>query len=433
MKRIRITRGSLGFEREPFLQPFGFKGGYANEVWNSAVVFESDTGKTGIGLAIQSVLWSDAGVFSAYSAAGSNAVMLLLTEFAVNRLRGREFTTPLEVLDELFPEVYRYGCMVTGMDKLRETFALNALVPVDMALWRLYAAENEFASFDDLVPDSCGKALAARHEKLASIPLITYGLSLGQIRALAEGGQFLMKIKVGSDPDADGNREKMLAWDKARLSAIHDALKEYTTPYTDNGRIPYYLDANGRYDTRERLLRFLDHADHIGALERIVLFEEPFPEETRIDVSDIPVRLAADESAHNVEDAKRLIALGYRAMALKPIAKTMSRTFRILETAFAAGVPCFCADLTVNPLMVEWNKSMAARLEALPGIKTGIIESNGNQNYVNWEKMLTWHPCGGKKWAVPQKGIYLLDDEFYAESGGIFRPAPHYEQVAWGR
>ena len=88
----------------------------------------------------------------------------------------------------------------------------------------------------------------------------------------------------------------MLEWDKRRLTEIHTLLKDRRIPWTDNGRIPYYLDANGRYDSKDRLLRLLDHAEKIGALERILLFEEPFPEEYEVDVSDIPVRLAADES-----------------------------------------------------------------------------------------------------------------------------------------
>ena len=46
----------------------------------------------------------------------------------------------------------------------------------------------------------------------------------------------------------DKDPNKMLEWDKKRLKEIHDALKEMHTPYA-NGRIAYYLDANGRYDT----------------------------------------------------------------------------------------------------------------------------------------------------------------------------------------
>ncbi|MBU4200845.1 MAG: hypothetical protein KKG09_09570 [Verrucomicrobia bacterium] len=40
------------------------------------------------------------------------------------------------------------------------------------------------------------------------------------------------------------------------------------------------------------------------------------------------VRIAADESAHSVQDAKTRIDMGYNAIALKPIAKTMSMSLR---------------------------------------------------------------------------------------------------------
>ena len=44
----------------------------------------------------------------------------------------------------------------------------------------------------------------------------------------------------------------MLEWDKKRLKEIHDALKEMHTPILQTADA-YYLDANGRYDTRIEL------------------------------------------------------------------------------------------------------------------------------------------------------------------------------------
>jgi hypothetical protein len=144
----------------------------------------------------------------------------------------------------------------------------------------------------------------------------------------------------------------------------------------------------------------------------------------------VPVRLVADECAHGVDDCERLLDMGYKGFAIKPIAKTLSMSFMILERAFIAGTPCFCADLTVNPLMVDWNKNVAARLESFPGINAGIMEVNGKQNYKNWEKMITQHPMGHAPWASEKEGIYELDEEFYKQSGGIFFDAPHYREMA---
>ena len=206
-------------------------------------------------------------------------------------------------------------------------------------------------------------------------------------------------------------------------------LKDGRTPWTESGRIPYYLDANGRYDSKDRLRRLLDHADRIGALERILLFEEPFPEEYAMDVRDIPVRLVADESAHSEADARHRIALGYRAIALKPIAKTLSMSLKIARIAHEAGIPCFCADLTVCPLLVDWNKTVAARLPALPGIKIGVLESNGSQNYRHWTTMLAHHPAAGASWIEPREGLFHLGRDFYERNAGILEMPRHYREM----
>ncbi len=280
-----------------------------------------------------------------------------------------------------------------------------------------------------MIPADIRPALAYRHSTLANIPLMSYGVSLEKIAEAVDSGWFFLKIKIGSDPAGDGDQNKMLEWDKERLSAIHSLVKDRRTPYTDSGCIPYYLDANGRYDSKERLMSLIDHAEKIGALERIMILEEPFPEPMEVDVSDIPVRLAADESAHSEKDAVDRIEMGYSAIALKPIAKTMSMSLKIAKAAYERNVPCFCADLTVNPILVDWNKNVAARIAPLPGMKIGVLESNGHQNYLNWDLMKSYHPCYSKPWTNAERGIFNLNDNFYAESGGIFEPSDHYSAM----
>ncbi|HOJ10783.1 MAG TPA: hypothetical protein PK733_09345 [Clostridiales bacterium] len=426
---IMIKNTNSNFEREPLLAPFGFKGGYLSELWQVVALLESESGKRGTGLGVQSVLWSDAAVFAANSQAAGNSAMFLMTEFALQKARDLSFKTPIELLEQLLPLTYEYGRKITNNDKLRMTFALNSLVAVDNAAWIVYCKEKGISNFDDMIPEEVKPALSFKHDKLASIPLITYGVSMDGIKKTVDDGYFFLKIKIGSDPERDGNLNKMLEWDKQRLTEIHNAVKDIKIPYTENGRIPYYLDANGRYDSRDRLMKLLDYADKIGALERIILLEEPFPEEYKIDVSDVPVRLAADESAHSDMDAIERIDLGYSAIALKPIAKTMSMSFKIAKIAHERGVPCFCADLTVNPVMVDWNKNVAARLSPLPGMKIGVLESNGHQNYCNWKKMKEYHPCYGAEWIETVDGIFSLDEEFYLESGGIYKESKHYESL----
>lgn len=426
----KIVKTNLGFEREKLMAPFGFKGGHVNELWQVAVLLQDEDGNEGLGLGVQSVLWSDSAIFARYSPSAGNSIMLLLTEYAIDLLRNQTLDSPMQMMEMLVPAVHDYGKKITGNSELRKTFVLNALVPVDMALWRLYAEQKKIMFFDDLIPENTRPYLKRRQKQLAAVPLITYGLSPINVRSLVQSGMFFMKIKIGSDPDHDNDREKMLEWDCQRLTMIHEVLKDFRTPYTENGKIPYYLDANGRYDSRDRVMRLFDHADKIGALEQIILLEEPFTEGADIDVSDFPTRIVADESVHSAEDVDVLIAQGYQGIALKPIAKTISASFKILERAGAAGVPCFCADLTVNPLMVDWNKNVAARLDCLPGMRVGVLESNGYQNYTDWNRMKNYHPMGWESWVDAKNGVFGLDRNFYRYSGGIFAPAPHYREMA---
>ena len=335
-KRIAVAETGCEFEREPLIRPFGFKGGYLTNIWQSAAMIQSTSGKRGIGICTHSTLWSDAKVFTSNSEAGGNALMFAMTAHALRVLKGQTFTDPVALNDALFEEVYAYGKKITGNPKLRQTFALNALVGVDNAAWLLYAKENGITGFDEMVPAAYKPALSQRHPKAASIPLMAYAIPIEEIKQAAQDGYFFMKIKIGQP----GTQEEMLAKDMARVSAIHAALDGCRTPYTKSGKLPYYFDANGRYEKKETLLRLIDHIKKIGAFEQVALIEEPFDEEHAIDVHDVPVRLAADESAHTDKDAVERIQMGYKAIALKAIAKTLSMTMKVAQTAHERGVPC---------------------------------------------------------------------------------------------
>lgn len=426
LNKIKIVGVSSNFEREPLVRPFGFKGGNMNEIWQTVNYLESESGLHKIGLGTQNVLWSDAKVFGNHSESGGNALMYALTEKALQITKGQSFTTPIELLDNILPEVYDYGKKITSNPNLRKTFALNALVGLDNAAWKLFKELNGFATFDEMIPQAYKPALSYKSEKVAAIPLMAYNIPINEIVETVNDGYFFLKIKIGQP----GTQEEMLEKDKARLSAIHKAIGNRTTPYSSDGKLPYYFDANGRYEKKETFLKLLDHAQKIGAFEQIAIIEEPFAEEIEIDVSDIPVRLAADESAHTTEDAIKRIQMGYSAIALKAIAKTLSMTMKIAQAAYERDVPCFCADLTVNPILVEWNKNVAARLKPFPGLgKFGLLESNGHQNYRNWDTMLSYHPREDAPWVDVNNGFYQTGKEFYQTGGGIFDIMPHYEKM----
>lgn len=422
--KITIKNVDSNFEREP-LTPYRFKGSAITEAWQTAARLEGESGIHAIGLGTQGILWSDSKVFAAHSESGGNALMYAMSERALEMMKGNSFTDPIQLQDDLLPEVYAYGKKITGNPDLRKTFALNSLVCVDNAAWLLYAKENKINKFDNLIPSAYKPGLSYRHDKVASMPSFSVGAKIEKIKAAADAGYFIMKLKTGSA----GTQKEMLEKDIAFLSAVHSAIGHYETPYTKNGKIPYYFDANERYDEKDTLLRFLDHAKKIGAFDQIAVIEEPFGERNDMYVGDMGVTIAADESAHTVHDAANRIEQGYKAIAVKAVAKTVSMTMKITQLAYEKKITCFCADLTVNPILVEWNKCVAARLQPFANIGIGLQETNGHQYYKNWDKMMTYHPKAGAKWTQTRNGVYRTDKSFYDESGGIFEPSAHYEQL----
>ncbi|MFC6098917.1 mandelate racemase/muconate lactonizing enzyme family protein [Olivibacter domesticus] len=424
-RAIHITKVALTVEKEPLLKPFGFKGGSLTELWQVIVQLTSSTHHKVVGLGTQSVLWSDEHVFSTYSEQKGNELMYNITAFALGLLENRTFTDPITVLDEIFEDVYHYGKEITNNAALRKTFILNALVAVDNALWLLYSKENQITNFDEMIPSSYRNTLSFQQKTLSKVPLISYNTSLAEVERYVQQGAFFIKIKIGQS----GTQQEMLEKDKNRLTQIHKAIGKAKTLHSNNGRLCYYLDANGRYEHKETLQLLLKHAKDIGAFEQIAIIEEPFPETSHIHVGDLGIPIAADESAHTDVDVVERINMGYRAIALKPIAKTLSMTLKILKEAHKHHVPCLCADLTVNPILVEWNKSIAARLPPFPGTNTGLIETNGQQNYKNWALMSRYSPMNNESWTKTDKETFLLTKKYYEKSGGIFENAAHYSTL----
>src|SRR6185503_873226 len=98
---ISISRVSSNFEREPLIRPFGFKGGYMSEIWQTAALLGSESGRHGIGLCSQGVLWSDAHVFANHAESGGNALMYAVTERALQLARDTPFASPVDLLEAI--------------------------------------------------------------------------------------------------------------------------------------------------------------------------------------------------------------------------------------------------------------------------------------------------------------------------------------------
>ena len=66
-------------------------------------------------------------------------------------------------------------------------------------------------------------------------------------------------------------------------------------------------------------------------------------------------------------------------------------------------------------------------LKAFPGMKEmGLLESNGHQNYVNWEDLVSYCPYPEGSWIRSRDGLFHLDKDFYEKSGGILKSSNHY-------
>jgi L-alanine-DL-glutamate epimerase-like enolase superfamily enzyme len=427
---MRFESYRFEVHREPFRRPFHFKGGFFREKWiNITSVYPAEAGdrtvqrQTAIGG--NAVLWSDPKVFTSNSETGGNLIMSLMAERAVQLLCGKELPNPITAIQMILPELHELGCRVSGQTQLRRTFTLNASVSLDLALWKLYAAREGLRTFAELIPGDYRGAFPARQREVARVPLVTYNLPARELVELVDGGHFLLKIKIGQP----GSQPQMLEKDLERLEQIHRLLRDRRTKETENGRLAYYLDANGRYEEKETLWALIGGLEKMGALEQVALLEEPFPDDQELEVGDLPVRIAADESLHGVEDLRRKIELGYGAIALKPAGKTLSASILMAAEAQKRGVPSFVADSACVPLLLDWNRNVAAHLPPFPGLSCGVLESNGSQNYRNWSGLIAAHPCAGAPWLEPRGGVFWLGEEFYTSAGGVLHPAGRYEKL----
>lgn len=423
---IRIQHTSSDYEREKLIRPFGLKGGSLTELWQSVARLTSASGYQSIGLGTQSVLYGDADLFAALPEYEANRLMYKLTVHSLELVRQTPFSSPPELLKNILPLALEQGRQFTRKQDLHPNFVLNALIPVDHAAWLIYAAEHELDTFEGMLPEEYRAVLSARHERIAIMFQVPYGMPVAEIQKAAKEGYFIIKIKLGQA----GSQAEMLQRDMDRLSEIHSALQNLHTEQTVDDKLLYTLDANGRYTQKESVQKLIDHTEKIGMREQVLLFEEPLHETNEANVGDLGVRMAADESLHDEQHALRRLELGYGAFVLKSIAKTLSLTLSIAKIAAENQVPCLCADLTVNPILLSWHQNLAARLPSFPGLEdVGIMETNGKENYLNWDRMLTYHPIPDAEWLKTHRGTFKLDDTFYQQSGGIFLPSSHYEEL----
>lgn len=422
---MHIVETDLEIQREPFARPFGFKGSAFHEKWNLIVRLKDADGHEAFGVGGLAVLWSDAVVFAAQTEMGGNLLQASVLEYALQLVKGRTFADPMALFDAIEEDVFAYGKTITQNADLRRTFVLIALVALDQAAWFLHAHEMGMTTFDAMIPERFRSCLSYHQSHVAIVPAVSYTLPMDELRGTLDAGAYVLKIKIGHLGDEAEMVKKDMVW----LSQIHKLACDYETEMTDSGKVLYYLDANGRYGEKDSMARLLDYADKEEFIDRIVLIEEPFLRPDEVDVHGLPARFAGDESIETVDDVRTRLEQGYEAMAIKPAGKTMSLAFRMVEAAAQARVPCFVADNACVPVLVEWNKNVAARLPAFPGVKGGLMESNGPESYATWNRMLSAYPMPDASWLRPQKGAFVLGDGYYGHSGGIFEEPRVYTDL----
>ncbi|CAG5000670.1 hypothetical protein DYBT9275_02509 [Dyadobacter sp. CECT 9275] len=423
-RMLKITSINSNFEREPLVRPFGFKGGYLTELWQS--ISKLSTGQySGIGLGTQSVLYGDSDLFAQYPEAAGNALMYSVTQRALQMVKDIPFDNPVRLTEQLIPALIPVARQLTDNPGVSINFILNSLISVDNAAWMVYARENGFNTYDAMIPEKFKPALAHKNPKVAVMFQVSYGMPVSDIVRAVEQGYFVIKIKTGQP----GSQSEMLEKDKVRLAQIHEALKNKTSGHTPDSRILYTLDSNGRYEKRETLEKLIDHAHKIGAFSHILFIEEPLPDTNDEEVGGLGIRIAADERANDEASTLKCIELGYRGIILKGVAKTLSLSLKIASIAHEHQIPCACSDLTVNPILVDWQKNLAARLTPFPGLSMGLLETNGDMNYKNWDQMRQYLPKPDAAWANVKRGVFELGPDFYETSGGIFDSPVHYEKM----
>lgn len=62
-------------------------------------------------------------------------------------------------------------------------------------------------------------------------------------------------------------------------------------------------------------------------------------------------------------------------------------------------------------------------------LQTARLESHGPESYGNWEDLLGENPLPAAPWLRPRAGAYPLDDDCYAQSGGIFLEPVYYTRL----
>ena len=456
MKPIKIERAGSAYAREP--GQLGFAGGLMTAFFQKAVALQDSKGNIAGAFGTQNPLWCDKPSYKSLQdkhgnekgEALANLFMSQTTDFALNLLQGKEFLSPDEALDAILPQVHLYHRHLTQNEKLPLTSTLNALVPVNIANYVLHAKANGIDNFNGIIPVDSQRWFTQTIDRVAIIPLVSYKIDQAGIEALIKDGYKIFKTKMGAynpahEMDSDKDMQAMFETDTQKALLVYNLIKGLETDLTVDGRVPMYLDFNGRLGKGDKAVALLQHyvdfAKTNKFFDRVIVFEEPFSDMMGIS-ADVYTKLrgitiVADECAHSAEDVEKLLALGVRGFALKPAAKTYTETIRMVdaiekynETAKTDDKAFyFCADLTVVPWLVDANLQFTARSSPWPGLAPGVrmLETNWKQHYDDcYGIMQRYTPS---LMVMQEKdGVFKVNKQWYKGGGSLFNvQGPLYE------
>lgn len=460
MKSVTIEKAGSAYAREP--GQLGFAGGNMTAFFQKAVALQDSEGNVAGAFATLNPLWCDKPSYKRLQdkhgnekgEALANLFMSQTADFVLNLLEGRKFSSPGEALDEVLLKAHWYHRQITKEENLPLTSTLNALVPVDIANYVLHAKANGIDNFDGIIPVDSQRWFTQTIDQVAIIPLVSYSIDQAGIEALIRDGYKIFKTKMGAynpahDMDSDADMEAMFETDTQKALLVYNLIKDLKTDLTEDGRVPIYLDFNGRLGTGDKavelLQKYVEFAKQNGFLDRVIVFEEPFSNMMEIgadvykELKEAGITIVADECAHSAEDVGKLLRLGVRGFALKPAAKTYTETFRMVDAIEKYNAKAdsgdkafyFCADLTVVPWLVDANLQFTARSSPWPGLanRVRMLETNWRQHYDDLPGIMHRYT---PSFVVMQEnnGVFRLNEQWYKGGGSLFNvQGPLYEMA----
>jgi len=366
--------------RYPFIKPFVLSGGTITSFLQLFCEIETTDGVLGLGHSGISPVWSDKRPDVSFDDKERQSVEL--AGFVAGRLAGRSFENPFEAFDFMKAAADEFSAAI-GLPRLSRYVCLS---PIDMAVWDAYARFRDQNVFE---------CIAGEFPEL--------GRFFGAPRDL----EVAHTIGVGEDPAVELKFavKHGIRWFKLKLKGnIEDdirAIKKFFSVFS--GISPQViLDGNEGYSANdlESLVSALSKEEFFTSVEYI---EQPVSRSggESVMVAGDTVPVFADEMVCDCGDLMVARRLGYRGIALKPTAKTLSETVRMLPLIEEIGFKVSIADLTnAAPLAYLFHCAFASRIEnRVEGVEINspkFIDNDLQKRRVKERYRFLFEAAGGK-------------------------------------